>query len=157
MKKITSFTVDHDRLLPGMYISRVDGDVVTYDLRFIKPNTPPYLEPAVMHTLEPLVATFVRNSKHGGEIVYFGPMGCRTGFYLLTRVTVTRQEAIDLVRQALAFTAAFEGEIPGTKPAECGNFQEHDLSGTRAAAATMCAVLEPWTVLDLDYSDYLEE
>ncbi|MBP3388915.1 MAG: S-ribosylhomocysteine lyase [Clostridia bacterium] len=157
MKKIQSFTVDHRTLVPGMYVSRVDGDVITYDLRFIKPNTPPYLEPAAMHTVEHLMATFVRNSKMGDEIVYFGPMGCRTGYYLLTRVTITREEALVLVKEALRFTADFEGEIPGTKEPECGNYREHDLSAAKRDAAAMLQVLECWTVADMDYFDYLED
>ena len=157
MKKIASFQVDHDRLMPGLYVSRIDGDVITYDLRFIKPNTPPFLEPAVMHTVEHLVATFVRNSEFRGEIVYFGPMGCRTGFYLLTRDTVSRGQTLELLRQALAFTAGFTGEIPGTKPAECGNYREHDLPGARAAATDMAAVLEHWTVRDMEYTAYLAD
>ena len=85
MEKIASFQVDHTRLTPGMYTSRTDGDVVTYDVRFIKPNTPPYLDPPVFHTIEHLVATYVRNSSHKDGVIYFGPMGCRTGFYFLTR------------------------------------------------------------------------
>jgi len=157
MKKIASFTVDHRTLTPGMYVSRIDGDVITYDLRFIKPNTPPYLEPAAMHTVEHLMATFVRNSHLGSEIVYFGPMGCRTGFYLLTRVTITREEALLLVRDALRFTASFEGEIPGTKEAECGNYLEHDLPAAKRDAAAMLTVMEGWSVLDMDYCDYLED
>ena len=87
MEKIASFQVDHTRLTPGMYTSRTDGDVVTYDVRFIKPNTPPYLDPPVLHTIEHLVATYVRNSSHKDGVIYFGPMGCRTGFYFLTRPT----------------------------------------------------------------------
>lgn len=157
MKKIASFTVDHRTLTPGMYVSRIDGDVITYDLRFIKPNTPPYLEPAAMHTVEHLMATFVRNSKLGSEIVYFGPMGCRTGFYLLTRVTITREEALLMVRDALRFTAGFEGEIPGTREAECGNHLEHDLPAAKRDAAAMLTVMEGWSVLDMDYCDYLED
>ena len=85
MEKIASFQVDHTRLLPGMYISRIDDDVATYDIRFIKPNTPPFMPVAAMHTIEHLFATYARSSAWGKGIVYVGPMGCRTGFYLLTR------------------------------------------------------------------------
>lgn len=122
MEKIASFQVDHTRLLPGMYVSRMDGDVVTYDIRFIQPNTPPYMSTAAMHTIEHLFATYARSSVWGKGIVYVGPMGCRTGFYLLTRTgghpdAVSPAEAIRLVREAMAFIAAFDGDIPGaTEP-----------------------------------------
>lgn len=157
MKTIASFTVDHDRLQPGLYVSRQDGDVVTYDLRFVRPNTPPFLPNPVMHTIEHLAATFVRNSRFGGEIVYFGPMGCRTGFYLLVRDAVSRKQVLSLVRDTLAFIAAFEGTVPGTTPAECGNYREHDLPGAKAAAAQMSRVLDRWTEADMDYDAHGKE
>lgn len=157
MKTIASFTVDHDRLQPGLYVSRQDGDVVTYDLRFVRPNTPPFLPNPVMHTIEHLAATFVRNSRFGGEIVYFGPMGCRTGFYLLVRDAVSRKQVLSLVRDTLAFIAAFEGTVPGTAPAECGNYREHDLPGAKAAAAQMSRVLDRWTEADMDYDAHGKE
>ena len=157
MKTIASFTVDHDRLQPGLYVSRQDGDVVTYDLRFVRPNTPPFLPNPVMHTIEHLAETFVRNSRFGGEIVYFGPMGCRTGFYLLVRDAVSRKQVLSLVRDTLAFIAAFEGTVPGTAPAECGNYREHDLPGAKAAAAQMSRVLDRWTEADMDYDAHGKE
>jgi S-ribosylhomocysteine lyase len=152
MEKIASFQVDHTRLTPGMYTSRTDGDVVTYDVRFIKPNTPPYLDPPVLHTIEHLVATYVRNSSHKDGVIYFGPMGCRTGFYFLTR-GIGEADAIALMRDALAFTAAFEEEIPGASAVECGNYLEHDLPGARRAAAAMAAVLQSWTPARLAYEN----
>lgn len=137
MEKIASFQVDHTRLTPGMYTSRTDGDVVTYDVRFIKPNTPPYLDPPVLHTIEHLVATYVRNSSHKDGVIYFGPMGCRTGFYFLTR-GIGEADAIALMRDALAFTAAFEEEIPGASAVECGNCdrekRRHNGCGRKAPA-----------------------
>ena len=151
MKTIASFTVDHDRLQPGLYVSRQDGDVVTYDLRFVRPNTPPFLPNPVMHTIEHLAATFVRNSRFGGEIVYFGPMGCRTGFYLLVRDAVSRKQVLSLVRDTLAFIAAFEGTVPGTAPAECGNYRDMDLEAARRDAAAYVAVLETLTDKDMRY------
>ena len=108
MKQIASFQIDHDVLTPGMYTSRVDGDIVTYDLRFVRPNTPPFLEVAGMHTMEHLFATYVRSSAFEENIVYFGPMGCRTGFYFLTR-GMTHAQAITLTKEALGFIAAYEG------------------------------------------------
>lgn len=97
MKKITSFCIDHDILGKGMYISRIDGDIITYDLRMVVPNGGVYLENAGLHTFEHLFATYVRNSKYSEDIIYAGPMGCRTGFYFLTRDSISKQEAIALV------------------------------------------------------------
>lgn len=152
MKTIASFRINHDTLTPGLYTSRVDGDVVTYDVRFVCPNTPPYLEMRAVHTMEHLFATYVRNSAFEDNIIYFGPMGCRTGFYFLTR-GMSEQEVIDLTREALAFIAAYEGEIPGATKRECGNYLEHDLEGARAYAAAQAAVLSDWTPARLVYPD----
>lgn len=150
MEKIASFRINHDTLMPGMYVSRVDGDVITYDVRFVRPNTPPYLPTAAMHTIEHLVATFVRNSTHKDGIIYFGPMGCRTGFYFLTR-GIDHTDAIALMREAMAFTAAFKGDIPGASQVECGNWLEHDLDEAKRWAAAQAAVLENYTAADLEY------
>ncbi len=150
MEKIASFQVDHTVLMPGMYVSRVDGDITTFDLRFVRPNVPPYLEMAAVHTLEHLFATFARNSEHKDKVIYFGPMGCRTGFYFLTR-DLSREQALVLTQQALAFVADFAGEIPGVSAVECGNWLEHDLDGARAYAATMVAVLRDWTAEKMEY------
>lgn len=150
MKRIASFEIDHTRLYPGLYLSRTDGDVTTYDLRFIRPNIPPFLTNGVLHTIEHLFATFVRNSPWGQQVVYFGPMGCRTGFYFLTR-GLAHQEAIGLTRDALRFIAAYEGEIPGATEAECGNYREHDLEGAKRQAACMAEVLRDWTPDRLSY------
>ena len=150
MEKIASFQVDHTVLLPGMYVSRVDGDVTTFDLRFVRPNTPPYLTMPAVHTLEHLFATYARNSAHKGKVIYFGPMGCRTGFYFLTR-DLSREEALTLTQEALAFVAAYDGDIPGVSAVECGNWLEHDLDGARAYAAAMVNVLRDWTAEKMDY------
>ena len=153
LRKIASFTIDHDVLVPGMYVSRVDGDVVTYDLRFKLPNQGDYLAQAPMHTLEHLIATFVRSSEWSDSVVYFGPMGCRTGFYLLLRDSVSHEQAIALVQEAFRFAAAFEGEIPGAKKIECGNYLEHDLPGAKAEAAAYVSVLEKCTPETLVYPE----
>ncbi len=150
MEKIASFQVDHTVLLPGMYVSRVDGDVTTFDLRFVRPNTPPYLTMPAVHTLEHLFATYARNSAHKDKVIYFGPMGCRTGFYFLTR-DLSREEALTLTQEALAFVAAYDGDIPGVSAVECGNWLEHDLNGARAYAAAMVNVLRDWTAEKMDY------
>lgn len=153
MKKIASFTVNHDTLEKGMYISRIDGDVVTYDIRMKKPNAGDYFQMSAAHTLEHLFATYARNSKFGDEIVYVGPMGCRTGFYLLTRDKITPAQAIALVQESMAFAVAFEGEIPGNTKRECGNYLDHDLQGAKVLAADMVAVLSGWQEKDLQYEE----
>ena len=141
MKKITSFCVDHDHLEKGMYVSREDGDVITYDLRMVKPNQGGYLENAGLHTLEHLFATYVRNTEESDAIVYVGPMGCRTGFYLLTR-GLTPAQALSLTVDSFRFMAAFEGAIPGASEVECGNYRDMDLPAAKAEAAAMLPVLE---------------
>ena len=151
MDTIASFTVDHDALKPGMYVSRVDGDVVTYDIRMKKPNAGDYLSTGAAHSIEHLFATLARNSAVGDRVVYVGPMGCRTGFYLLTRDTVSHAEAIALVRDCFARIAAWEGEIPGATQAQCGNYRDQDLPAAKAAAAALCEVLNDWTEEKLNY------
>ena len=151
MQKIASFTVNHDRLEKGMYISRIDGDVVTYDIRMKKPNAGDYLCMSAAHTIEHLFATYARNSAVGKDIIYVGPMGCRTGFYLLVRESVSHVLAIELVKQSMAFIKDFAGEIPGNTREECGNYLDHDLVGAKAVAADMCEVLRDWTTSDLQY------
>ncbi len=153
MKKIASFTVNHDTLTKGMYISRVDGDVVTYDIRMKLPNGGDYLENKAMHTFEHLFATYARNSKWSDAVIYVGPMGCRTGFYLLLRDSVSGKDAITLMRESLAFIAAFEGEIPGSKKEECGNYLEHSLTGAKAIAEDMLSVLANWNKEQLKYPE----
>ena len=151
MKKIASFTVNHDKLLKGMYISRIDGDVVTYDIRMKKPNGGDYLGNGELHTFEHLFATYARSSEYADRVIYVGPMGCRTGFYLLLRDTVSGEDAIRLVKEAFAFISEFEGEIPGSKRIECGNYLEHDLEGARKTAADMLSVLKDWTKEKMEY------
>ncbi len=152
MKKIASFTVNHDTLEKGMYVSRIDGDVITYDVRMKKPNGGDYLSNGALHTFEHLFATYARNSALSDSVIYVGPMGCRTGFYLLLRDDVSRERALDLVRDSLAFIAAFEGEIPGARPSECGNWLEHDLPGAKEAAEDMLQVLADWSPERMSYA-----
>ena len=153
MKKIASFTVNHDLLGKGMYLSRVDGDVVTYDVRMKIPNGGEYFEMAAAHTLEHLFATYARNSRFADEVVYVGPMGCRTGFYILLRDNVSHKDAIALVQESMAFIRDFNGDIPGVSRKECGNYLEHDLSGAKALAEDMCKVLALWQEKDLQYKE----
>lgn len=153
LKKIASFTINHDVLTPGMYISRIDGDCVTYDLRLKTPNAGDYVAVPAMHTLEHLIATFVRSSDRSDEVVYFGPMGCRTGCYLILRDSVSAGDAIALVQDAFRFAAAFEGGIPGAQKRECGNYLEHDLPGAKAEAAAYVRVLDGWTKARMTYPE----
>ena len=153
MKKIASFTVNHDILEKGMYTSRIDGDVVTYDIRMKKPNAGDFLNTGALHTFEHLFATYARNSRHADNVIYVGPMGCRTGFYFLVRDAVSPAEAIALVQECFAFIRDFEGEIPGSKRWECGNYKEHDLPGAKAVAADMVTVLKDWTEEMLRYKE----
>lgn len=152
MKRIASFTINHDLLEKGMYVSRVDGDVITYDVRMKKPNQGDYLSNGALHTLEHLFATYARNSRYTQDVVYIGPMGCRTGFYLLLRDTVSGQEALELVRESFRFIVEFAGEIPGSKRWECGNYLEHDLPGAQVVAADMLKVLENWNEERMQYA-----
>lgn len=154
MKKIASFSVNHDKLEKGMYISRIDGDVVTYDIRMKKPNNPEndYLENGTMHTFEHLFATYVRNTKFANDIIYVGPMGCRTGFYFLTRDSISHDEALSLIKNTFEFIKNFDEEIPGTKKEECGNYKEHNLQGAKATATDMLEVLANWTKDKMTYA-----
>ncbi len=150
MERIASFEVNHDILQRGIYTSRVDGDIVTYDIRMKLPNKGNYLSNPAMHTVEHIVATFVRNSEYKDRIIYFGPMGCRTGFYLLVR-DIAPSEVISLVKAAFEFLRDFEGDIPGVSSVECGNYLEHDLSDAKREAAEYLPVLDGYTVEGLKY------
>ncbi len=151
MQKIKSFEVDHTKLDVGMYISRIDDDIATYDIRMVKPNTPPFLENSGLHTFEHLFATYVRNSKFSKNIVYAGPMGCRTGFYFLTR-RMSHEDSINLVKQTMDFIANFDGEIPGASEKECGNYLDHNLKLAKLYAQKMSLVLKNWNAEDLEYN-----
>ncbi len=152
MKKIASFTVDHDKLEKGVYVSRIDGDAVTYDIRMKKPNGGDFLSNGALHTFEHLFATYARNSKYSDSVIYVGPMGCRTGFYLILRDSVSREDAIKLVRESFHFVSEFRGKIPGSERKECGNYLEHDLDGAKLIAEDMLKVLESYTVDRLEYA-----
>lgn len=119
MERIASFCVDHNTLVPGMYLSRKDGDVLTWDIRMKTPNKGSYLSPACAHTIEHLFATYARNSKWSEHVIYVGPMGCLTGFYLLTR-GLTDAEALALTQESFAWMAEYDGDIPGASAVECG-------------------------------------
>jgi len=150
LRKIASFQVDHRKIGPGIYVSRTDGDVVTYDVRMKKPNAGSYLGVGSLHTIEHLFATYARSSELSDKVVYVGPMGCRTGFYLLVRELPGR-EVVDLVQRSFAFIAAFEGTIPGATEVECGNWRDHDLVGAAADAADYLKAIEGWSADKLSY------
>ncbi|MBS6861841.1 MAG: S-ribosylhomocysteine lyase [Clostridiales bacterium] len=153
MKKIASFCVNHDKLLPGIYLSRVDGDVVTYDIRLVRPNCPPYLPNPVLHTIEHLFATFARNSAFSDHVIYFGPMGCRTGFYFLVS-GMEHQDVIALIQDIFRRISVFSEPVPGAAcSAECGNYLEHDLPGAREWAAAFVPVIAAWTPEKLRYEE----
>ncbi|MDD6848613.1 MAG: S-ribosylhomocysteine lyase [Oscillospiraceae bacterium] len=151
MKKITSFTVDHNTLEKGIYISRIDGDITTYDMRFIKPNTPPFLPNPVMHTIEHLFATYSRNSEYADNVIYFGPMGCRTGFYFLVK-DLDNQTALDLIKETLKKCIDHKGDIPGNTAIECGNYLEHDVEGANEALKKYFEIIKDYKVEQLDYN-----
>lgn len=151
MEKIASFQVDHTKFGVGMYISRVDGDITTYDVRMVKPNGGIYISNPSLHTIEHLFATYARNSAFGKNVIYVGPMGCRTGFYLLTR-DLPHEDAIKLVKDAYKFIAAYNEEIPGCTETECGNYLEHDLESAKRDVLPLIERLEDYTPDMLDYN-----
>ena len=134
MERIASFCVDHTKLDRGMYLSRQDGDVLTWDIRMKRPNHGDYLSTGAAHTLEHLFATYARNSAFQDSVIYVGPMGCRTGFYLLPR-GLTPAEALELTVESFRFMAGFEGAVPGASEVECGNYRDMDLPAAKAEAA----------------------
>lgn len=132
MEKITSFTVDHLRLVPGVYVSRIDyvegNPVTTFDLRMTKPNSEPVMNTAEIHTIEHLAATFLRNHKeYGDKTIYFGPMGCRTGFYLILSGEYASRDIVPLMAEMYRFIADFEGDVPGAAAKDCGNYLDMNL------------------------------
>ena len=153
MRRIASFSINHDLLKKGIYVSRIDGDVITYDIRMKEPNKGDYVSNPALHTFEHLFATYARNSKYADSVISVGPMGCRTGFYFLMRDDVSKEEVIDLVKESFAFIADFEGAIPGATRKECGNYLEHDLAGAKEVAVDMLEVLKDWTSADMAYAE----
>ncbi len=132
MEKISSFTVNHLTLMPGLYLSRVDAfggsAATTFDLRFTAPNREPVMDMPAIHTIEHLGATFLRNCARKAEIVYFGPMGCRTGFYLVMFGELDPASVVGTVKDMCEFILGFSGDIPGARPEECGNYSEQNLN-----------------------------
>jgi len=129
MEKIASFTIDHLRLMPGLYVSRRDGDITTFDMRMTRPNFEPVMGTEAVHAIEHLGATFLRNHPQWkNSVIYFGPMGCRTGFYLLMNGYLQPEDIVSLVKDMFVFIAGYEGEIPGACAKDCGNYLDMNLS-----------------------------
>lgn len=131
--KVASFTIDHDRLLRGIYVSRKDkaGDCIltTFDIRIKRPNIEPPLETSAIHTMEHLMAVYLRGNKQWEDkIIYVGPMGCRTGMYLILKGDLTSRDILELMRDTFKYMADFEGEVPATTSGECGNYLDHNLT-----------------------------
>ena len=150
MEKITSFTIDHIKLQPGVYVSRKDpvgnSVITTFDIRMTSPNEEPVMNTAELHTIEHLAATFLRNHKEfGPKMIYWGPMGCRTGFYFITRDKISKARAIELVQETCEFIKNFEGEIPGSSRIECGNYLDHSLPKAKKYAEDLSKTLVGWT------------
>lgn len=156
MKKITSFTIDHIRLQPGLYVSRKDKVgrevVTTFDLRLTSPNDEPVMNTAEVHTIEHLAATYLRNEPQwGSKILYFGPMGCRTGFYLLLAGEYTSCEVLPLVRDCFRFISSFNGEVPGASAKDCGNYLDMNLPMAKYWAKRYANLLEDPDASRLEY------
>ena len=130
LTRIASFSVNHDFIDEGIYISRVDGDITSYDMRTRRPNMGDYMDNLTMHSVEHLFATYVRNSEIGNKVIYFGPMGCQTGFYLLVR-NADNEEVLAVVKSVLAKIVAHEGCVPGATRVECGNYKNLDLEAAK--------------------------
>ncbi len=143
LTRIASFSVDHDYITEGIYISRIDGDITTYDMRTRVPNNADgdYMSNIAMHTFEHLFATYVRSSRIGADVIYFGPMGCRTGFYLLVR-NADNAAVLEVVTETLRLIIAHEGGVPGASRKECGNYRELELGSARDEAVRYLSVLE---------------
>lgn len=140
MQTIPSFQKDHDKLQKGLYAMTDANGITTFDLRFKTPNAGDYITPKALHTIEHLLATVLRNGRCGDKIVYFGPMGCRTGFYLLT-VQLSREEVLALLKESIPAALAMD-TVPGSTRKECGNYLEHDPEGAKKELAAYLAVLE---------------
>lgn len=143
-QKIESFKIDHNKLNPGIYVSRTDGDIVTYDLRTRKPNMGDYMDNATMHSVEHMIATYIRSSSIGQDIIYFGPMGCQTGFYLLVR-NGKNEEVLSVLKETLQKVISHEGDVFGASQIECGNYKNLDIALAKEECRKYLEVLESYT------------
>ena len=158
MEKIASFTIDHLKLLPGLYVSRKDTvgaeTITTFDLRFTKPNGEPVMNTAEIHTIEHLAATYLRNDPQWKDrVLYFGPMGCRTGFYLLLAGDLSSRDALPLVLDCFRFVRDYQGAVPGASAKDCGNYLDMNLPMAKYLAERYTALLESATDENLNYPE----
>ena len=154
MERIASFTVDHTVLVPGLYLSRRDGTTVTFDLRFKKPNTGDLLSNAELHSVEHIIATLLRNSPQKDTVIYFGPMGCQTGFYFLfDGEKLSNANAIRLLQRVFTAAAKFDGAMPGASARECGNYRNLDVELARRCCAYYADVIADWSEEKLVYPE----
>ena len=153
MNRIKSFEINHNLLVPGFYISRVDGDVITYDLRTRKPNAGDYMSNPAIHSLEHMFATLIRNSEMSDSVVYFGPMGCQTGFYLLVREDRSPREVFEMTKQVLRQTIDHEGPVFGASAIECGHYENLSLEEAKAEAKKYLEVLNAQTNMEFTYQE----
>ncbi|MBQ3030521.1 MAG: S-ribosylhomocysteine lyase [Agathobacter sp.] len=152
MERIKSFQIDHNILEPGFYVSREDDNVITYDLRTRKPNAGDYMDNATMHSLEHMFATYARNSAEADKVVYFGPMGCQTGFYFLVK-DLAPVEVFELTIEILEDIIAYEGPVFGASAIECGNYANLDLALAKEEAVKYLEVLNNWENMEFTYPE----
>lgn len=152
INKITSFTVDHDKIVPGIYISRIDGDITTYDLRTRKPNNNDYMDNITMHSVEHMFATYIRNSEIKDDVIYFGPMGCQTGFYLLLRNN-DEEKTISVILNTLKNIINHDGEMFGAERKECGNYLNLDLTTAKKECKKYLETLLSYKKIDTNYPE----
>ena len=154
MERIASFTVDHTVLVPGLYLSRRDGTTVTIDLRFKKPNTGDLLSNAELHSVEHVIATLLRNSPQKDAVIYFGPMGCQTGFYFLfDGEKLSNANAVRLLQRVFTAAAKFDGAMPGASARECGNYRNLEVELARRCCAYYADVIADWSEEKLVYPE----
>ena len=144
-QKIESFKIDHNKLKEGIYISRTDGDIVTYDLRTRKPNMGDYMDNITMHSVEHMIATYIRSSEISDSVIYFGPMGCQTGFYLLVRDNVSKEEVLSVLKDVLEKTISHEGDVFGASRIECGNYKNLDIKKAKEECRRYLDILNGYT------------
>ncbi len=144
VEKIESFKIDHNKLKEGIYVSRIDGDIVTYDLRTRKPNMGDYMDNATMHSVEHMIATYIRSSSLSEDIIYFGPMGCQTGFYLLVR-NAENEKVLAVLKETLEKVINHEGEVFGASQIECGNYKNLDIALAKKECKKYLEILNGYT------------
>ena len=154
MERIASFSVDHNLLVPGLYLSRRDREITTLDLRFKKPNTGDLLSNSELHSVEHVIATMLRNHELKDGVIYFGPFGCQTGFYFLydTRI-ISDEQANEMLKAVFRAAAVYDGPMPGGSAVECGNFANLDVDASRRVCAYYADIIKDWTVNDWSYPE----